>query len=229
MTTDETVDCYNCGRSNPEWAQVCRSCGVQLRHGQARIIPTGRFPTDASSLVSIAAVIGTILGAVLIGLFVSSLNPTDPSVGVASPTPSPTLAPTVEPTETPLPTETPAPSAAPRSLPGTLTFGESLDAEDRIAEEVETFTPSMTFAYSVEMPGGFGAPRIENEVVRVDEGRTVVLAPESIDVPPDATVFGYVVGPAGGFIDEWGPGEYAWRVYIDDELVARKRFRLAEG
>ena len=50
MTTDETVDCYNCGRSNPEWAQVCRSCGVPLRHGQARVVPTGRIPTDRNSL-----------------------------------------------------------------------------------------------------------------------------------------------------------------------------------
>jgi hypothetical protein len=23
--TEETVDCFNCGRANPEWAQVCRS------------------------------------------------------------------------------------------------------------------------------------------------------------------------------------------------------------
>jgi hypothetical protein len=229
MTTDETVDCYNCGRSNPEWAQVCRSCGVQLRHGQARIIPTGRFPTDTASLVSIAAVLGTILGAVVIGLFVSSLNPTDPSIGAASPTPSVTPLPTAEPSETPIPSETPAPDRTPRPLPGTLTFGESLDADDRIVQEVETFTPSMTFAYSVEMPGAFGAPRIENEVVRVDEARTVVLEPEAIDVPPDATVFGYVVGSAEGFIDAWGPGQYSWRVYINDELVATKRFRLAEG
>jgi hypothetical protein len=229
MTTDETVDCYNCGRSNPEWAQVCRSCGVPLRHGQARVVPTGRFPTDTSSLVSIAAVIGTILGAVLIGLFVSSLNPTDPSVGVASPTPSATSVPTTEPTETPGATETPVPTPTPVPLPGTLAFGESLDAEDRIAQEVETFTPSMTFAYSVEMPDGFGASTFENEVIRVDEAHTVVLEREGIGVSPDATVYGYVVGPAENFIDTWGPGQYTWRVYINDELVARKRFRLAEG
>jgi hypothetical protein len=30
-------------------------------------------------------------------------------------------------------------------------------------------------------------------------------------------------------VTEWGPGEYAWRVYIGDELVARKRFHLADG
>ena len=41
--TDETVDCFNCGRANPAWAQVCRSCGVPLRHGEARVAPTGRI------------------------------------------------------------------------------------------------------------------------------------------------------------------------------------------
>jgi hypothetical protein len=229
MTTDETVDCYNCGRSNPGWAQVCRSCGVPLRHGEARIIPTGRFPTDASSLVSIAAVVGTILGAVLIGLFVSSLNPTDPTIGATSPTPSATPSATAGPTETPAPTETATPAATPVPLPGTLAFGESLDAEGRIAQEEETFTPSMNFAYSISMPNGFGANQIENEVVRVDEARTEVLPREAVGVDPDQTVFGYVVGPASNFVSAWGPGQYSWRVYVNNELVATKRFRLSEG
>ena len=95
--TDESVDCFNCGRSNPEWAQVCRSCGVALRHGEARIVPTGRFPTDRDSLISMGAVIGTILAAVIVGLFLSSLNSTDPTVGEATPTPSPTPLPTPPP------------------------------------------------------------------------------------------------------------------------------------
>src|SRR5919107_1690515 len=69
--TDETVDCFNCGRANPEWAQVCRSCGVVLRHGEEPVVPTGPFPTDPTSLISIGAVVGTILAALLIGLFVS--------------------------------------------------------------------------------------------------------------------------------------------------------------
>ncbi len=229
MTTDETVDCYNCGRSNPEWAQVCRSCGVPLRHGQARTVPTGRFPTDINSLISIAAVIGTIFGAVLIGLFVSSLNTTDPLVGEGAPTPSATPSATAEPTETPLPTDSPAPTPAPIQYPGTIAFGQTLNGEDKIAEAVETFTPSMTFAYSVEMPDGFGADQILNEVVRVDDARTVVLPREAIGVSPDATVFGYVVGPAENFIDEWGAGQYSWRVYIGDRLIATKRFNLAES
>jgi len=87
----------------------------------------------------------------------------------------------------------------------------------------------MPFAYSIEMPEPFGVPQIENEVRRVNRDRTVVLPREAVGVGVDATVFGYVVGSAGGFIDDWGPGQYTWRVYLDGELVARKRFRLAEG
>jgi hypothetical protein len=229
MTTDETVDCYNCGRSNPEWAQVCRSCGVPLRHGQARIVPTGRVPTDMNSLISIAAVIGVILGAVVLGVFLSGLNPSEPLVGGGLPTPTPTPSVAPQPTETPLPTEAATPEPTPVPLPGTLTFGESLDAEGNVAAEVQTFTPSMTFAYSVSLPDGFGANEIQNEVVRVDDAHTVVLPREGVGVNPNATVFGYPVGPAETFIDAWGPGKYTWRVYIGDELVARKGFRLSEG
>ena len=94
--TDETVDCFNCGSANPEWAQVCRSCGVALRHGEARMVAAGRVPTDRDSLVSIGAVIGTILAALVIGLFISSLNPTDPTVGRETPSPSATPEPTLE-------------------------------------------------------------------------------------------------------------------------------------
>jgi hypothetical protein len=229
MTTEETVDCYNCGRSNPEWAQVCRSCGVPLRHGQARVVPTGRVPTDMNSLVSIAAVIGVILGAVVLGVFLSSLNPSEPLVGGGLPTPTPTPSVVAEPSETPLPTESATPEPTPVPLPGTLAFGESLDGEGNVAAEVETFTPSMTFAYSVSLPDGFGASEIQNEVVRRDDAHTVVLPREGVGVDPTATVFGYVVGPAGNFINAWGPGEYTWRVYVGDELVARKGFRLSEG
>ncbi|CAN5256557.1 hypothetical protein BH24CHL10_BH24CHL10_08010 [soil metagenome] len=102
--TDETVDCFNCGRVNPEWAQVCRSCGVALRHGEARVVPAGRFPTDRNSLISLAAVIGTIVAALLLGLFVSGLNPTNPPVATepsASPSASATPVPNAKPTEEP--------------------------------------------------------------------------------------------------------------------------------
>ena len=176
MTTDETVDCYNCGRSNPEWAQVCRSCGVPLRHGQARVVPTGRIPTDTNSLISIAAVIGVILGAVVLGIFLSSLNPTDPIVGEGAPTPTATPSPSArthrsatERHAKPTPSPTPA-------LPGTIAFGSQLDANRPVTTPVETFTPPMAFAYSVTMPNGFGVSVIENEIAKVDDdGETIVL------------------------------------------------------
>ena len=229
--TDETVDCFNCGRPNPEWAQVCRSCGVALRHGEARVVPTGPIPTDRNSLISMSAVIGTIVAAILVGLFVSNLNPTESTVGQATPTPTSTDVVTPSPTAEPTEEATPAPTAEPTpELPGTLAFGSELDADNQVVEVVETFTPSMNFAYSVAVPDGFGAPQIGNEVVRIEEDETtVVLEREPVNVDPAATNFGYVIGQAGTFITAWGPGEYEWRVYVEDEIVARGRFRLADG
>jgi hypothetical protein len=232
MTTDETVDCYNCGRSNPEWAQVCRSCGVPLRHGQARLVPTGRIPTDTNSLISIAAVIGVILGAVVLGIFLSSLNPTDPIVGEGAPTPTATPSPTAEATSAPA-SDTPEPTPSPTpALPGTIAFGSELDANRQVTSPVETFTPPTAFAYSVAMPPGFGTDTIENEIAKIDEdgvSETIVLPRQSVGVDPAATGFGYVVGTAGDFLGAWGPGEFEWRVYVDGSVAARGRFRYSEG
>ena len=229
--TDETVDCHNCGRPNPEWAQVCRSCGVALRHGDARAVPAGPFPTDRDSLISMGAVVATILAAVFVGLFVSGLNPTESGVGQATPTPSATVqaTPTPEPEATPTPQPEATPTPTP-GLPGTLAFGEAIDGDGRVTEPVEQFTPSMTFAYSVTVPDGFGEPQIQNEVARIEgEEETIVLEREAVTVDPSSSTFGYVIGPASNFVSAWGPGEYEWRVYVGDEVVARQRFRLAEG
>ncbi len=234
--TDETVDCFNCGRANPEWAQVCRSCGVPLRHGNARVVPTGRFPTDQASLISIAAVIGTIFLAVIAGLFISGLNPTEPSVGEpTSPTPIPSESAeaTIEPTVAPSPTATPAPT--PTATPGlsaTLAFGSALNDDRQIDEQVETFTPGVAFAYSVTMPDGFGADQIQNEIAKQGQGdaeEVIVLERQGVGVDPDATTFGYVIGTAGDFLGQWGPGTFEWRVYVDDTLVARGTFNFTEG
>jgi hypothetical protein len=98
-----------------------------------------------------------------------------------------------------------------------------------VVERVRTFTPGMTFAYSVSMEGGFGGPQIFNEVIRLGEQRAVVLDREGINVDPTADNFGYVIGQVDSFIAAWGPGRYEWRVYVGDELIARARFRFAEG
>ena len=226
--TDETVVCYNCGRDNPEWAQVCRSCGVVLRHGASRLIPTERFPTDQASLISIGAVLGTILVAVVLGLFISGLNPTDPTVGQTSPTPEPSVEASADATAPP-PSDTPAPTpTATPALPGSLAFGESLNNEGQIAEPVDTFTPNMTFGYSVTVPDSFGASEIENEIVRLED-EVAVLPRQSVGVNPDATTFGFIIGPAADFMGEWGTGEFEWRTYLNDELIARRTFRFSEG
>jgi len=235
--TDETVDCYNCGTTNPEWAQVCRSCGVVLRHGEAAIAPAGRVPTDRDSLVSMGAVIGTILVALVLGLFVANLNPTDPTVGQESPSPSATPEETVEPTEEPVASETPVPTPEPTpALPGTLVFGTQLDANRQVVDPVDTFTPGMTFAHSITSSQPFGTPTVGEEVVRIlDDGTEEVVVshvgetPNQLGVAPEASSAGFVGPDATAFLQSWGPGLYEMRVYTGETLIARGQFRLAEG
>jgi hypothetical protein len=235
--TDEIVECFNCGRSNPEWAQVCRSCGVPLRRGEAaRATPTGRFPTDRDSLVSIAAVVATILGAVMLGLFVSSLNPTEPNIGgAASASASPTASASVEATATAAPTETPAAEPSEAEGPtGTVVFGTQLDENDQVVEEVETFTPGMTFAHSVTSSEPFGVDSIGETVIRINEqgGENEVVERRGrnrLPVNPDAESAGFIAGDAASLLRAWGPGLYEMRVFIGDDRIARGQFRLSEG
>jgi hypothetical protein len=229
--TDETVDCFNCGRENPEWAQVCRSCGVTLRHREARVATSDRFPTDQASLISIGAVLGTIVLAVIVGLFVSGLNPTEPTVGQPTPTPEPSLAPvTPEPSIEPIPTDTPAPTPVPTpERRGTLAFGTGLDGARNVTGATDVFTPSSNFAYSLNVPGGVGGTPIRNEVSRTSDPAEVVVPGDEIAVDPATEIIGYNLGSAAGFIREWGPGEYVWRIYVGEELVAEAPFRLTEG
>lgn len=232
--TEETVDCFNCGRANPEWAQVCRSCGVSLRHGEARVVPTGRYPTDRDSLLSMGAVIATILGALLIGLFISSLNPTDPAVA-ASPTPEATATPTEAPSLEPSASESIAPTPEPTpTLPGTVVFGTELDGNRQVVSAVETFTPGMVFAHSISSTEPFGAATIGEQVVRLNEdgsdGEEIVAAAgNQLGVDPAGTTAGFVAGDAASFVRDWGPGVYEMRIFVGDTLIARGQFRLAEG
>jgi hypothetical protein len=233
--TDETVECFNCGRANPEWAQVCRSCGVPLRHGQSRIAPTGRFPTDRNSLISIGAVIATILAAVVLGIFVSGLNPSDPSLALATPSPSPTAEPSIEESASAEPTDTAAPTPSPTpALPATVVFGTELDGNRQVVDPVETFTPGMTFAHSITHTQPFGSTTIGEEVVRINEDGTdgdqiVAPAANQLGVNPESMIAGFVAGDAANFVRDWGPGLYEMRIYIDDTLIARGQFRLADG
>jgi hypothetical protein len=231
--TDQTVDCFNCGRANPEWAQVCRSCGVVLRHGEARIVPTGRYPTDRDSLISMGAVIGTILVALLIGLFVSSLNPTDPSVGDVIPTPTPTPIPSEASSVAPTASVSVAPTPSPTpELPGTVVFGTELNGDRQVVEPVEVFTPGMTFVHSVTSTAPFGVATIGEQVVRLNEDGSegdeiVAPATNQLGVNPEGTSAGYVGPDAGDFLRDWGAGTYEMRIYAGETLIARGRFQLA--
>ena len=235
--TDETVDCFNCGRANPEWAQVCRSCGVALRHGQERITPVGRLPTDRDSIISIAAVIGTILLAVVLGLFVSNLNPTEGPIGQGVSSPTPTLEPTPSDVASVAPSVSasvaPVASATP-GLPGTVVFGTTLDGNKQVTDPTETFTPGMTFAHSITHNAPFGAATIGEQVLRINDdgtdGDTIVGAAQNqLGVDPAGSTAGFVAGDAANFVRDWGTGLYEMRIFIGETLIARGQFRLSEG
>jgi hypothetical protein len=202
------------------------------------MVAAGRVPTDRDSLVSIAAVIGTILAALVLGLFVSSLNPTDPTVGRETPSPSATPEPSLESSVPPVvASDTPIPEAtasATPALPGTVAFGTQLDGNRQVVEPVETFTPGMTFVHSIANAEPFGAPTIGEQVVRMNEDGTeaeevVAAAGNQLRVDPASTTAGFVGPDASAFLQSWGPGLYEMRAYVGETLIARGSFRLAEG
>lgn len=228
--TDEFVECFNCGRANPEWAHVCRSCGVSLRDGSEWVTPASRIPTDQRSLLSIGGVLGAIVLAVIVGLMLSRLYPVDPSIGqdVSTPTPSPTVEPTESatpaPTDTPVPTDTPPPGP-----PGTIVFGTAVDANDQTINPVETFTPGQTFAHTVTVPQPWGGRVIREQIVRINaDGSETEVESADLEVVPDLNYATYDV-PVDNLFAAWGPGTYELRVIVSDEVVAAGRFTLAEG
>ena len=202
-------------------------------------MPTGRYPTDRDSIISIASVIGTILLAVLLGLFVSNLNPTDVTVGQGGPSPTPT--------EEPTPSESAAVSVAPSvsvsvapsasatpGLPGTVVFGTTLDGNKQVIDPQETFTPGMTFAHSIVNNAPFGAATIGEQVLRINDdgtdGDTIVGAAQNqLSVDPAASTAGFVATDAANFVRDWGTGLYEMRIFVGETLIARGQFRLAEG
>src|SRR5918995_5119684 len=91
--TGDTVECFNCGRANPSWAQVCRSCGVPIKAVAARSGPQAAIPTDQDSLVAIGATLGSIVVAIALGLFLSGIIPDAPPIVEETPTPGPSVTP----------------------------------------------------------------------------------------------------------------------------------------
>ena len=219
--TGDTVECFNCGRPNPGWAQVCRSCGVPLVAARGTAAPSGPFPTDQASLISMGAAIGAILLAVLVGFLLSSMSPSTPTVGFATPTPSPRASISFAPFASAIgsvpavASETPVPTPA---FPGTLTFGTAIDDTTRaITEPTDSFTPqSSTFAHSIAFAEPYGADTISEEVVRLaeDGSETVVQSrgEGTFAANPAATVIG-LSAPIAGLYDAWGAGTYIMRIF----------------
>jgi hypothetical protein len=235
--TGDTVECFNCGRANPSWAQVCRSCGVPIKAVAARTGPQAAIPTDQDSLISIGTAVGSILAAIALGLFLSGIIPDAPPILESTSTPEPSVSPVGSPSFIPSsgPPVGESPGLPP-PLPGTVSFGLGLNRETReVVNPTDTFGPGQVFAHSIALPAPFGVNEIQEEVIRIEaDGATLtVVQPRGgsgseLPVPPDALIVGFSVntnslisGPGS-----WGPGTYILRVYRDVELIAEGRFIL---
>jgi hypothetical protein len=232
-----TVECANCGRANPPWAQVCRSCGAHIRAAateSAAALPGPIAGVDQGSWVAIGGALGTIVAAIIIGLLIGGILPPAPPVAVASPTPNPSASaePTAVPTPDPSASVDPSASQAP-TLPGTLTFGLGLNAEtQRVTNPTDTFAPGTTFAHSIELTAPFGVTQIGEGVWRIAEDgtETLVINPEEnliTGIDPESTVDGFTV-PTNALLDAVGAGTYVMRVYRGTELLAQGTFILTE-
>lgn len=232
--TGDSIECFNCGRPNPGWAQVCRSCGVPLVAARGSSAPSGPFPTDQASLISMGAAVAAILVAVLVGVFFSNINPTNPTVGFETPMPSPSGSFVISPSFSPgasvpvVATETPIPTPA---LPGVITFGTVLDGATRtVSQPTDQFTPQAgAFAHSIQFTEPYGAAVLVEEVARIaaDGSETIVQSRDEggNNADPNATVIGYSV-PVSAVYNAWGNGDFVMRIYRGDEKVAEGRFTL---
>lgn len=232
--TGDSVDCFNCGRTNPSWAQVCRSCGVPMRPGGAGAQPpAGPLPTDRDSLLSIGAGLATIGLAVVFGLLLSGMLPEAASV-IESPSPSPSA--NVLPSASTLPSASVEPTAeATPALPGTVTFGLGLNQSTREAiDQTDTFGPGDRFCHSIALARPFNVDTIQEEVLKIEEdgSLTVVQARRGTGLPvdPEATITGYCVDVNGAdLITDWGTGDFVLRDYRrrgELQLLAEGRFTL---
>jgi hypothetical protein len=234
--TPETVECPNCGRSNPVWAQVCRTCGYALgRPGFAREEPTSRVPIDQASLLSIGGAVGSIVLAIALGLGFSAMNPTPPGV-LSSSTPSATSAatPSTRPSASANGSARATASPTPKPL-GTITFGTGLNHTTRqVVNPTTSFGPDEFFAHSVTTPQPFGVSTLVEEVLRVTNGKETPVQLRSaessqISVSPTAKVFGFIV-TTNSLITDWhGGGVFVIRVWRGDQKLAEGRFTLTGG
>lgn len=234
MTGDigETVDCPNCGHPNPAWAQICRNCGISLQRDLSRPItrPTSPFPTDQASLTSVGAAVAAIVLAIALGLFLSAINPTQPTVGLSSS--SPTASPTPVASPSPTATAKPTPTATPKPV-GTLTFGTGLNRTTRqVTNATNSFSPNENFAHAVTMLQPFGVTTLYEEVARVVNGKETIVQPRTdspVHVSASARNFGFIV-PTNSLLQDWGGGGvFVMRVYRGNERIAQGQFTLSSG
>lgn len=232
--TGETVDCYNCGRANPSWAQVCRSCGVPMRPGSSPRGSSGPIPRDRDSLISIAVTLGAIVGAVVLGVALSGIIPEAPVV-VATSTPMPSVEPAASGSGAPA-EESAAPSAeASQRLIGTITLGTGLDDADGVTDETDTFGPGMSFCHSRTLSEPFGVESVQEEILRLeDDGSLTVVQRRrgsNLPVDPDGQTAGFCApGGTDSLLADWGEGTFVMRDYRrvgQLELIAEARFILA--
>ena len=226
----DTVECFNCGNTNPAWAQVCRSCGAPIAHaavgGRG---PGGVFPADQASLISIGVAVGSIVLAIAVGLFFSGIIPAAPNAPDPTPTPTPIPSVSAEPSISAVPStsgsETPVPTPP---LIGTITFGYGLNTSSHeVTAPSSTFGPDTRFSYSILLTEPFGVSSLSEEVVRVeaDGSLKVVQAreKESIPVTPGLMIAGYSVRTSA-LISVWGTGNFIIREYRGAELIAEGKF-----
>jgi hypothetical protein len=231
--TGDTVECFNCGRPNPSWAQVCRSCGVPLRAGGSRTQASGPVPTDRDSLISIAAGLGAVVLAIIVGVFVSGMIPEAPPPPVETPSPPPSVSglpsPSLPASVPPAGEGSPAPSQA---LPGTVSFGFGLNqSTNEVLDVTDTFTTGTRFCHSITLAEPFGTEQVLEEVLKIEENGelTVVQERSPLGVDPAATTAGFCAN-ANGLINGWGVGQFLIRDYRPGEtpvLLAEGRFTLA--
>ncbi len=225
----DTVECFNCGNTNPAWAQVCRSCGAPIVRSAAGGRSGGIFPTDRASLISIGAAVGSIVLAIVVGLVFAGIIPPAPNVAEATPTPTPIPSVSAEPSISAGPStsgsETPVPTPP---LIGTITYGLGLNTSThQVTGPTDTFGPGTRFCYSILLTEPFGVSSLSEEVLRVeaDGSLKVVQAREneSIDVTPGLKIAGYSVRTSV-LISVWGIGNFIMREYRGAELIAEGHF-----
>jgi hypothetical protein len=239
--TGDSVECFNCGRTNPSWAQVCRSCGVPMRPGGAGARPpSGPLPTDRDSLISMGAGLATIGLAIVLGLLLSGMLPEAAAV-IDTPSPEPSVA--ILPSGSSAASAAAEPTAEPTpELIGTVSFGFALNQSTREAVDLtRTFALGDNFCHSVSLPEPFGVSTMQEEVLKIkaDGSLKVVQARRDGTMDPidrSAETVGFCnstqnlikgFGGSGG----WGTGRFILRAYRGPggpELLAEGRFRLTD-